>query len=348
MTDTPQPEIVGLDGPKVEKWIDELGIGAQLPLTFSRVGAGQSNLTYLVQDAADRTWVLRRPPLGHLLASAHDVAREHRILTAIESSAVPTPRVYGLCTDPAVTDVPLMLVEYVDGRVIDDFAKAQALSEDERRRIGLSLARTLGKVHAVDLTATGLDTLASHKPYAERQLKRWRMQWEGSHSREVPLVDELAERLSAAVPEQRELALVHGDFHLLNVITDPDSCEVSAVLDWELCTLGDPLADLGSLLAYWPQAGDLPVPHAAPTLPGFPTHAELVAEYAEATGRDTSDVGFWHVLGLWKIAIISDGVRRRAEDNPNNAYQTRSGPSRDEVIDALLARAAREADAIGL
>jgi len=348
MTDTRQPEIIGLDAPKVEKWIDGLGIGARPPLTFSRVGAGQSNLTFLVRDADGNRWVLRRPPLGKLLASAHDVAREHRILTSIESSSVPTPAVYGLCTDPEITDVPLMLVEYVDGRVIDDFAKAEALSEDERRRIGLSLARTLGKVHDVDLETTGLDTLASHKPYAERQLKRWRMQWEGSHSREVPLVDELAGRLSAAIPEQREIALVHGDFHLLNVITDPVTCEVSAVLDWELCTLGDPLADVGSLLAYWPRPGDLPVPHAAPTLPGFPTHDELVSEYTSSTGRDVSDVGFWHVLGLWKIAIISDGVRRRAEDNPNNAYQTRSGPSRNEAIDALLARAAREADAIGL
>ncbi|PRZ41967.1 aminoglycoside phosphotransferase (APT) family kinase protein [Antricoccus suffuscus] len=348
MSATREPEIIGLDGPKVQKWIDGLGIGAQLPLTFSRVGAGQSNLTFLVTDTDRGRWVLRRPPLGKLLASAHDVAREHRILTSIEDSSVPTPAVYGLCTDPEVTDVPLMLVEYVDGRVIDDLATAEALTEDQRRRTGLSLARTLGKVHEVDLEATGLDTLASHKPYAERQLKRWRMQWEGSHSRDVPLVNELADRLAAAVPEQRELALVHGDFHLLNVITDPTSCEVSAVLDWELCTLGDPLADVGGLLAYWPQQGDLPVPHAAPTLPGFPTHAQLVAEYAAATGRDTSDVGFWHVLGLWKIAIISDGVRRRAEDDPRNAYQVRSGPSRDEIIDALLARAAREADAIGL
>lgn len=348
MTVTGEPEIIGLDGPKVQRWIDGLGIGAQLPLAFSRVGAGQSNLTFLVVDAAGNRWVLRRPPLGTLLASAHDVAREHRILTSIEKSSVPTPAVYGLCTDPEVTDVPLMLVEYVEGRVIDDLAKAEALTEDQRRRTGLSLARTLGKVHEVDLEVTGLDTLASHKPYAERQLKRWRMQWDGSHSREVPLVDELAGRLAAAIPEQRELALVHGDFHLLNVITDPASCEVSAVLDWELCTLGDPLADVGGLLAYWPGEGDMPVPHAAPTLPGFPTHAELVVEYAAATGRDTSDVGFWHVLGLWKIAIISDGVRRRAEDDPRNAYQVRSGPSRDETIDALLARAAREADAIGL
>ena len=341
-------DVVGLEAAAVETWIDSLGIGARLPLSFSRVGAGQSNLTFLVEDSAGSRWVLRRPPLGRLLASAHDVAREHRILTGIENTSVPTPDVLGLCIDPEVTDVPLMLMEYVEGRVIDDLPKAEALTEQERHLTGLALARTLGTVHAVDLEATGLDTLASHKPYAERQLKRWRMQWEGSHSRELPIVGELADRLAAAIPQQREVTLVHGDFHLLNVITDPATCDVLAVLDWELCTLGEPLADLGGLLAYWPQAGDAPVPFKAPALPGFPSRDELVKEYAAATGRDTTDVGFWHVLGLWKIAIISDGVRRRAEDDSRNAYRDRGGPSRDEVIEALLARASREADAIGI
>jgi len=331
----------------VASWISSLGIGAQHPISFTRVGAGQSNLTFLVEDGAGHRWILRRPPLGKLLASAHDVAREFRILTGLQGTEVPIPTVHGLCVDPEVTDAPIMLMDFVDGRVLDSLAVVEQVAPDTRRAIGTSLATTLGQVHAVDLEASGLVDLASHKPYADRQLRRWHRQWEQSRTRDLPLVDDLAKRLSANVPEQRELSLVHGDFHLMNVITDPAHGNVMAVLDWELATLGDPLADLGGLLAYWPHANDeVKTGFTGPSLPGFPTRAELVHSYAESTGRDVEAIGFWYVLGLWKIAIIAEGVLRRSIDDPRNTAVT--GRIEPTMIDGLMARADLEARAAGL
>ncbi|MBC2638936.1 MULTISPECIES: phosphotransferase family protein [unclassified Rhodococcus (in: high G+C Gram-positive bacteria)] len=340
-------DVVGIDTGAVSRWFGTLGIECAEPLTFDRIGLGQSNLTYLVQDRAGRRWVLRRPPLGHLLASAHDVAREARILSALEDTPVPTPRVFGLTDDPDVTDVPLLLMEFVDGQVVDRMSIAEGLTPQRRRAIGLSLPRTLAKIHAVDLDRTGLTDLASHKPYAQRQLKRWSGQWEKSKTRELPALDDLTRRLGAAVPEQRELTLVHGDFHLRNVITSFDSGAVTAALDWELCTLGDPLADVGSLLAYWPEpgettGGDFP----ASTLDGFPDRVEIAAVYLEETGRDPDALAFWHVLGLWKVAVIAEGVMRRARDEPQN--KAPAGTPTVERIDALVAKACDVAARAGI
>lgn len=335
-----------IDTRAVGSWITGLDVEVDGELSFRRIGAGQSNLTFLVEDYAARRWILRRPPLGKLLASAHDVEREHRILSALQDTDVPTPLIHGLTVDPAVTDAPIMLMDFVPGRVTDAMASVQELSEDHRGRIGTSLARTLGRVHAVDLDETGLTTLASHQPYAQRQLRRWHRQWEESRTRDLPLVDDLARRLADRAPEQTELSLVHGDFHLMNVITHAEEGDVVAVIDWELSTLGDPLADLGGLLAYWPQSDDEHVTgFAGPTLPGFPDRDSLVATYADATGRDVSAVDYWHVLGLWKIAIISEGVLRRALDEPRNTSV--SGLADRSIVDQLLARADREARQAG-
>jgi aminoglycoside phosphotransferase (APT) family kinase protein len=341
-------DIVGIDAGAVNRWFKTLGVDFAGPLTFHRIGLGQSNLTYLVRDRDGRRWVLRRPPLGHLLASAHDVAREARILTALEGTAVPTPRVLGLTDDPAVTDVPLLLMEFVDGQVVDTMPIAQSLTPERRRAIGMSLPRTLAKIHAVDLEATGLTGLSGPKPYARRQLKRWSLQWEQSRTRELPALEDLTRRLVAAVPEQRELALVHGDFHLRNVITSYDSGEVTGVLDWELSTLGDPLADMGSLLAYWPEPGEEVTggDFAASALEGFPDRAELAQAYLAETGRDPEALEFWHVLGLWKVAVIGEGVMRRAIDEPRNKSAT--GTPTVERIDALVDKACRIADEAGI
>jgi aminoglycoside phosphotransferase (APT) family kinase protein len=331
------PTLVGLDAAAVSAWLAEAA-GALEPVRFARIGQGQSNLTYLATDATGRRLVLRRPPLGELLASAHDVAREHRILRALQDTAVPTPAVVAFTEDPEITDVPLLAMAHVDGLVVDDLTSAEGLSEAVRRRLGLALPATLVTIHGVDLHATDLIDLASHKPYAARQLKRWRRQWEESRTRDLPLVDELADRLEAAMPQQRELTLVHGDFHLLNVIAAPDGSEIRAALDWELCTLGDPIADLGGLLAYWPESSDpLGGVFPAPRLPGFPTRRELTAAYADATGREVAAVAFWHALGLWKIAIICEGVRRRARDDARNAAA--GGVPDRHVIDDLVTQA---------
>jgi len=341
------PEVLGLDPAAVTRWIEGLGLQAAAPLSFERIGLGQSNLTFLVSDVDGRRWVLRRPPLGHLLASAHDVAREARILMALEDTAVPTPAIYGLSQDSAVSEVPLLLMEYVDGQVVDRMSVAEALSPQRRRAIGLSLPRTLAKIHAVDLEATGLVDLASHKPYALRQLKRWGGQWEQSKTRELPELDDLTQRLAAAAPEQRELTLVHGDFHLRNVITSHDTGEVIAALDWELCTLGDPLADIGSMLAYWAEPGEITGgDFSATTLEGFPDRAEVAQTYLDETGRDPAALKYWHALGLWKVSVIAEGVMRRAMDEPQNAAE--SGTPTVERIDALVAKAREVASAAGI
>jgi aminoglycoside phosphotransferase (APT) family kinase protein len=342
----PDPSVVGIDPEAVTRWFDQLGAEFTGPLRFERIGLGQSNLTYLVHDADDRRWVLRRPPLGQLLSRAHDVAREARIMAALAPTDVPVPQILGVARDPEIAEVPLVLMEFIDGQVVDTMAIAESLAPQRRRQIGVSLPATLAKVHAVDIDAVGLSGLASHEPYAQRQLKRWAGQWEQSKTRELPGLDELTRRLIAAAPEQRELSLVHGDFHLRNVIASRGTGAVIGVLDWELSTLGDPLADIGTLLAYWPEPGEDIGDFPASTLNGFPDRAELACIYLERTGRDPQALKYWHVLGLWKLAIIAEGVMRRAMDTWQN--KAASGTPTVEWIDTLVATAHKVADAEGI
>ena len=345
MTDTQQ--VVGLDSDAVGRWLATLGIQFEAPLRFQRIGLGQSNLTYRVSDAAGRAWVLRRPPLGHLLASAHDVMREARIIAALADTDVPVPQILGTTVDSEFSEVPLVLMEFVDGLVVDTMGVAEALTPQQRRQIALDLPRTLAKIHAVDLEQVGLADLASHRPYAQRQLKRWAGQWELSKTRELPELDDLTRRLVAAAPEQREISLVHGDFHLRNLITSRETGEIVATLDWELSTLGDPLADMGSLLTYWAEPGEATAGDYAPsTLEGFPDRAEMTRLYLEATGRDSAALRYWHVLGLWKLAIIAEGVMRRAMDEPQN--KASAGTPDTTWIDARVHKAREIADAAGI
>ncbi|WP_280236502.1 phosphotransferase family protein [Nocardia cyriacigeorgica] len=339
--------VPGIDPAAVGRWLDHLGIERSGPLRFDRIGLGQSNLTYLVRDSADHRWVVRRPPLGRLLASAHDVAREARILSSLTDTPVPTPVVLGCTHDPAYAEAPMVLMEFVDGRVVDSMPIAQSLSPTLRERIGHSMATTLAQIHAVDIRAVGLDDLASHKPYAQRQLARWTRQWEQSKTADRPELDDLTRRLTAAAPEQRELTLVHGDFHVRNIITAPDSGEITAVLDWELSTLGDPLADMGSLLAYWVQPGeDTAGDFAATALPGFPDRTRMADIYLAETGRDPAALRYWHAFGLWKLAIIADGVLRRGMDEPRNRAD--AGVPTAERIDAVVRQARIVADEAGI
>ncbi|OBK91697.1 aminoglycoside phosphotransferase [Mycobacterium asiaticum] len=339
--------VVGLDPDAVARWLTSLGIEFDAPLQFQRIGLGQSNLTYRVQDTAGRAWVLRRPPLGHLLASAHDVLREARIISALWDTDVPVPQILGTTTDPEFSEVPLVLMQFVDGLVVDTMSVAEALTPQQRRQIAVDLPRTLARIHAVDLTEVGLADLASHKPYAQRQLKRWAGQWELSKMRELPELEDLTRRLVAAAPEQREVSLVHGDFHLRNLITSPETGEIVATLDWELSTLGDPLADMGSLLTYWAEPGEnVPGDYAPSTLEGFPDRAEMTRLYLDATGRDAAALQYWHAFGLWKLAIIAEGVLRRALENPQN--KASAGTPDTSWIDARVRRAREIADAAGI
>lgn len=321
-----------VDDTALLRWLDELGENPHPPLRADRIGLGQSNLIFLVEDGAGQRWILRRPPLGTLLASAHDVLREARILSALQGTPVPVPRILG--TLPG--DTPWVLMEHVDGLVVDRMSIAESLSEKERFAVGKALPPMLARIHELDLAAIGLADLASHKPYAERQLNRWSQQWDRTRSRELAALDRLTERLRRAVPAQREITLVHGDFHIRNIIIDPHGGEIRAVLDWELCTLGDPLADMGSLLAYWPAPGERPTDSfALCALPGFPSRGELAADYLGVTGRDEKALAFWHALGLWKLAIIREGVLRRAAEDPRNraAGATPTAAQIDELVE---------------
>ena len=303
----------GLDEARLEAWFGESIPGARPPLRYERIAGGRSNLTYRVLDTADGRWILRRPPLGTKLGSAHDMGREHRILTGLEGSDVPAPAPLALCSDESVTGAEFYVMELVDGLVLRDEDEVQAaFDEAGRRRIAEALVDTLADLHAVDLDAAGLGELGRRDGYAERQLKRWKRQWEDSKTRELDAMEETHRLLSARVPAQDATSLVHGDYRLDNVIVSPEG-EVAAVLDWELCTLGDPLADVGQLLVYWAEPGDEVVPLTrAPTLaPGFPTRQELVERYVARSGRDVSQLDFFVALAYWKLAAILEGVYAR-------------------------------------
>ena len=302
--------IPGIDVPAVTAWFTE-HTDAVPPLAFDLIAGGRSNLTFRVTDTAGGAWVLRRPPLGHVLATAHDMGREHRIISALAPTDVPVAPVVGLCTDEAVNGAPFYVMDFVDGLVIRDAAVAKDVPVDVRRAAGMSIAATLAKIHAVDPDAVGLGELGRKEGYIARQLKRWNGQFEQARTREVPEVTRAYERLLEGIPEQGPAAIVHGDYRLDNCMIDA-SGEVIAVLDWEICTLGDPLADLGLLMVYWTEAGDpLAALPSATTLPGFPTRAELVAAYQQAGGRPVGDLDYYVAFGYWKLACILEGVYTR-------------------------------------
>ncbi len=308
MADDSVPE--GIDPVGVTAWLEDHAVGIAPPLRFSLIAGGRSNFTYTVTDAAGQRFVLRRPPLGPLLPSAHDMSREHRVIAGLGSSPVPVPPIVGLCTDEAVTGAPFYVMRFVDGLILRDPQAVAPVPEPIRVAATESLVDVLAALHDVEPDAVGLGDLGRRDGYVERTLRRWRGQWEKSKNREVPLVEEVADRLAADIPAAGPARIVHGDYRLDNAIVSGDDGSVRAVLDWELCTLGDPLADLGMLLVYWTEPGDeMSALSWAPTVaPGFPGRKEVAARYAASSGRDLSEVDYFVALGYWKIAVILEGV----------------------------------------
>jgi aminoglycoside phosphotransferase (APT) family kinase protein len=304
----------GIDREGVEAWFAANVDGVELPLSFDRISGGRSNLTYGVSDAAGNRWALRRPPLGKTLGSAHDMGREHTVISALATTNVPVPPVAGFCTDESVNGAPFYVMDFVDGPILRTRGDAEVSfpAEDDRRAIGERVVDALVAIHAVDPDAVGLGELGRKQDYVARQLRRWQGQWEGSKTREVPLVDEVHERLAARIPDQGPAAIVHGDYRLDNMILSTGG-EISAVVDWELCTLGDPLADVGLLVVYWAEEGDdlLPLVDPPTIAPGFPGRDEIKRLYAERSGRDLSELDFFVALGYWKLAVILEGVFSR-------------------------------------
>jgi aminoglycoside phosphotransferase (APT) family kinase protein len=337
--------VKGLDVERVSAWLGANIEGAVGPFEFSVIAGGRSNLTFTVVGSDGQRYVLRRPPLGHVLATAHDMAREHRIIAAIGATGVPVPPALGLCTDEAVNGAPFYVMGYVDGIVLDGPDKAAALPVGLRRPASEHLVDVLADLHALDVDEIGLGDLARREGYVERQLKRWSTQWANSKTRELPAIDEVAHRLSAQVPQQQGVVVAHGDFRFGNCLTDVTAGRIAAVLDWELCTLGDPLADVGYLGVYWTDPGDESRRHNDPSgADGFPTYRELLDRYATRTGRDLSGIDYYVAFSSWRLAVISEGVYARylhgamgdgVDDEVLDTFKTGTEQLAESALDAV-------------
>jgi aminoglycoside phosphotransferase (APT) family kinase protein len=275
------------------------------------VAGGHSNLTYEVADDTSR-WVLRRPPLGELRPTAHDMGREYRVMRALHGTAVPVPETTVLCDDAAILGAPFYLMAHVDGTVHRSREQTATLGPALAREVSFALVDVLAELHALAPAAVGLGELGRPAGYLERQVRRWTGQIDGSW-REIPGIGELAERLREGMPPSSGAAIVHGDFRLDNAIVAPDG-RIAAVVDWEMATLGDPLADLGLLWCYWDgvpaHTADTMTKGIAPEL-GFPPIAELVERYAVRTGSDVSALSWYVAFGYFKLAVIREGIHHR-------------------------------------
>lgn len=282
------------------------------PLRAELLHGGRSNLTYRVTDGRSR-WVVRRPPLGVLTPSAHDMGREYRIVAALQGTGVPVARAVALCEDPDVLGAPFCVVSHVAGTVLRTREDLHALPQADIDRCATALVGVLARLHAVPYEEVGLSGFGRPEGYLARQVRRWRGQWERVATRELPDIDTLYERLAAEVPAESGAAIVHGDYRIDNAILDPaDPGTVRALVDWEMATIGDPLADLGMTLVYRDPAFD-PVlgGSAASTSDRLPSPRDLAERYARASGRDLGRLAFHVGLGYFKIAVIAEGIHAR-------------------------------------
>jgi aminoglycoside phosphotransferase (APT) family kinase protein len=309
--------LTGLDVSGLRAWLDREHPGLLSgPVVATPLTGGRSNLTYLVETPHTRV-VLRRPPLGEHPATAHDVAREFRILTALGSTSVPVPAPVLFCDDPAAIGAPFYLMAYVDGLVLrtrDDVRPYDRAAKDE---LADRLVDALADIHAVDLERTGLTDLGRPAGYLERQVARWQRHLEVWGSSTGPDLPDLGARLAERIPSTQRISLVHGDFRLDNLLVSAD-LQILAVIDWEMATIGDPLADLGLFLVYWDLSGeaDNALSTAMGPAAGFPAGTELARRYADRTGADLSDLAWYAALGAFKLAVVLEGVRQREAEHP--------------------------------
>ena len=309
----------GLDLGRLRPFLDRHVGGVGSHLTAELIPGGKSNLTYVLCDGdADRRWVLRRPPLAHVLPTAHDMSREWRVISALQDTGIPVPPAIAECTDPDVIGAPFYIMGFVDGHVVrEKLPRDWPRTASTRQEMSAALVETLLALHAVDPEEVGLGTFGHPEGFLERQVRRWWQQWEASKTRALPSIEELHERLQKSVPEQGTPGIVHGDYRFDNVIfnrTDPS--RIDAIVDWEMSTIGDPLCDLGLLLVYWVDDPSDPTAEALPgtrlTLDdGFFSRVTLVHEYASGSKRNLQNLEWYVALGAFKLAIIAEGIHAR-------------------------------------
>jgi len=311
---------IGIDVDRVSTWLVENIEGAQAPFDFDLVAGGRSNLSYKVTGANGATYALRRPPTGHVLPTAHDMVREHTVIRALGTAGVPVPTARGLCTDVEVNGAPFYVMDFVTGHILrNEKVVEQSFPLENRAAIGPNLAKTLAALHDVNVDEVGLGNLAKKEAYIERQVRRWRGQFEqmvGPDDAYASRYDDIARKLEATIPHQQGVAIVHGDYRLDNTILDDDG-NVIAILDWELCTLGDPLADLGLLTVYWSEPTDdfNALLGQSPTMaPGFCTREELQAAYAAHSSLDLTTLPYYVAFSYWRLGCILQGVYRRYQE----------------------------------
>lgn len=327
--------IKGIDSQAVSNWLAQHIEGAKAPFDFSLIAAGGSNLTFRVTDAAGHIWALRRPPVSARLATAHDMAREWSIMSALDQhSDIPVPKMLDYCDDLEINQAPFYVMEFIEGLILRDQQSAKHLTEAQCLTATHSLIDTQVAFHSVDIDAVGLGDLAKTRShYVERQLNRWRKQIDAAKIRELPLLDTLHQRLSKNIPlEQTRPGLAHGDYRFDNTVL-ADDYRIAAVLDWELCTVGDPIADFVWSLLYWAEPKDsitwLLDP---PTLnPNFVQRDAVVELYAQRSGLDLSQLDYYMAFSWWKQACIVEGVYARLK-------QGASGGMKVDAIDAIAAR----------
>lgn len=301
----------GLDLDRLGAWLPDAVPGAGSDLSATLLAGGKSNLTYAVTDGRSE-WIVRRPPLGHVLATAHDMAREYKVLTALQPTEVPVPSTHAFCEDTDVLGAEFYVMERVDGRTYRYARELEPLGPERTRRISAGLVDTLATLHAVDPAAVGLADFGRVDGFLGRQVNRWHKQLQASYSRDLPAADELYARLAAQVPAESAAGIVHGDFRLDNVLVDDHDVPV-AVIDWEMATLGDPLTDLALMVVYGRLGAAAPGGEVvdAASAPGFLTEDEIIARYAAGSDRDLSSFGFYLGLASYKLAAIMEGIHFR-------------------------------------
>jgi aminoglycoside phosphotransferase (APT) family kinase protein len=294
------------------EFLERSGLTAPADLTAAPVGEGHSNVTFELSTGV----ILRRPPRGPLPPSAHDVLREARLLRALEATPVRVPTVLAVCDDTSVIGAPFYVMERIEGEVITHTLPSDLDNEEQRRHVAEQLVDGLVEIHAVDWQAAGLEGFGKPTGYLERQLRRFGGLWEHNRTRELPAVEEVGRWLQANLPESPPATIVHGDYRLGNTMFAPQApAQLIAIFDWEMATIGDPLADLGYMVMHWTEAGDDTGRfnhHNVTQLPGFPTRSELIARYEERAGRSMRALRWYVTLALWKAVVFMEGNYKRA------------------------------------